>query len=75
MFKIKQALIILGSILLFGCESTVDESASQNDDRPNILFILLDDLGKEWISSYGADNIRTPNIDKLAEQGMKFTNV
>ena len=42
--------------------------------KPNILFIMVDDLGKEWISSYGADNIQTPHIDKLAKGGMKFHN-
>ena len=35
-------------------------------DKPNIIFILLDDLGKEWISCYGGENIETPHIDKLA---------
>tara|TARA_B110000008_G_scaffold263841_1_gene287567 strand:+ start:1404 stop:2912 length:1509 start_codon:yes stop_codon:yes gene_type:complete len=45
------------------------------DTRPNILFILLDDLGKEWVSAYGAEEIKTPNIDKLAETGIKFQNV
>ena len=43
-------------------------------DRPNIVFILMDDLGKEWIGCYGAENIQTPNIDALAESGMKFQN-
>lgn len=43
-------------------------------DRPNILFIMLDDLGKEWISCYGAEDIRTPHIDALAAGGMKFHN-
>jgi len=42
--------------------------------KPNILFILVDDLGKEWISCYGADDINTPNIDALARGGMKFHN-
>jgi arylsulfatase A-like enzyme len=42
--------------------------------KPNILFILADDLGKEWISCYGAEDIRTPNIDALADGGMKFHN-
>jgi arylsulfatase A-like enzyme len=41
-------------------------------DQPNILFILADDLGKEWISCYGAEDIKTPNIDALAAGGMKF---
>lgn len=42
--------------------------------KPNILFILLDDLGKEWISCYGAQDIETPNIDALAAGGLKFNN-
>ena len=43
-------------------------------DQPNILFILVDDLGTEWISSYGAAGIQTPAIDRLAAGGMRFTN-
>lgn len=42
--------------------------------KPNILLILVDDLGKEWISAYGADGIQTPAIDQLAKTGMRFTN-
>lgn len=43
-------------------------------EKPNIIFVLLDDLGKEWISCYGAEGIETPNIDQLAASGMKFNN-
>jgi arylsulfatase A-like enzyme len=43
-------------------------------EKPNILFIMVDDLGKEWISCYGAEDIKTPNIDALAQGGMKFNN-
>ncbi len=42
--------------------------------KPNILFIMVDDLGKEWISCYGAEDIETPNLDALAAGGMKFNN-
>ena len=42
--------------------------------KPNILFIMVDDLGKDWISCYGADDIKTPHIDALAKGGMKFRN-
>lgn len=48
--------------------------AVKPDVKPNILFIMVDDLGKEWISCYGADNISTTNIDALAAGGMKFHN-
>ncbi|MCP4609254.1 MAG: sulfatase-like hydrolase/transferase, partial [Planctomycetes bacterium] len=41
--------------------------------KPNIIFILADDLGYSELGCYGQAKIRTPNIDKLAEEGMKFT--
>ena len=41
---------------------------------PNIVLIMVDDLGPEWISSYGGEDIETPNIDKLAEGGILFRN-
>ena len=41
-------------------------------DPPNIILIMVDDLGKEWVGCYGAENIRTPQIDSLAESGMRF---
>lgn len=44
------------------------------EGKPNILFIMVDDLGKEWVSCYGAEDIKTPNIDALAAGGMMFNN-
>ncbi|GAA4824588.1 sulfatase family protein [Streptomyces ziwulingensis] len=41
--------------------------------RPNILFILGDDLGWADLSSYGSPHIRTPHLDRLAAQGVRFT--
>ncbi len=40
---------------------------------PNIILILADDLGYGELGSYGQEKIRTPNIDRLAEEGMRFT--
>ncbi|NQZ59852.1 MAG: sulfatase-like hydrolase/transferase, partial [Lentisphaeraceae bacterium] len=54
--------------------STFVLQAREASDKPNIIFILIDDLGKEWLSCYGGDDIKTPQIDKLAEQGVKFNN-
>jgi len=42
--------------------------------QPNIIFILVDDLGKEWVNCYGGEGIETPRIDELAKSGMKLTN-
>jgi arylsulfatase A-like enzyme len=43
-------------------------------DKPNIVFILIDDLGWKDISCYGSEFYETPNIDKLASEGMVFTD-
>jgi len=43
--------------------------------RPNFVVILADDLGIECLSSYGGTDHETPNLDKLAGQGMRFTHV
>lgn len=40
--------------------------------RPNIIFILADDLGYGHVGCYGQKEIQTPNIDRLAEQGLLF---
>jgi len=42
-------------------------------DRPNIVFILADDLGYGDLSCYGSRDVRTPNIDRLADTGTRFT--
>ncbi|MEU5774199.1 sulfatase-like hydrolase/transferase [Streptomyces venezuelae] len=42
--------------------------------RPNILFILGDDLGWADLSSYGSPHIRTPHLDRLAREGVRFTD-
>ena len=43
--------------------------------KPNILFILADDLGYGDLGCYGQKLVRTPNVDRLAEQGIRFTQV
>jgi N-acetylgalactosamine-6-sulfatase len=42
-------------------------------DKPNIVFILVDDMGYGDIGCYGRKDVKTPHIDKLASQGVKFT--
>jgi arylsulfatase A-like enzyme len=46
----------------------------QQDQRPNFVFIMADDMGPFDLGCYGQKLIRTPNIDRLAEQGMRFTD-
>jgi arylsulfatase A-like enzyme len=47
-------------------------SAAGADDRPNILFIMSDDHAYQAISAYDASRNKTPNIDRLAKEGMRF---
>ncbi|MCX6951843.1 MAG: arylsulfatase [Verrucomicrobia bacterium] len=47
--------------------------ALAQDPKPNIVFILADDLGYGEIGAYGQKLIRTPNVDRLAAEGMRFT--
>jgi arylsulfatase A-like enzyme len=49
-------------------------AAAQTAARPNIVLVYADDLGYGDLSSYGATRVRTPNIDALAERGVRFTN-
>lgn len=57
---------------IFAAFSNVTTTAAE---RPNIIFAMVDDLGKEWIGAYGGENIATPNINQLAATGMRFNNV
>jgi arylsulfatase A-like enzyme len=50
----------------------LEPSPNFQGDRPNIVLINCDDLGYGDLSSYGSAAIRTPNVDKLAESGVKF---
>ena len=50
-------------------ETAIEKSV----DKPNIIYILADDLGYGDLSSYGQQKFTTPNIDRLAEEGMLFT--
>ena len=49
-------------------------SASAADSRPNILFVFTDDHASHAISAYGSKLNQTPNIDRLAKEGMIFRN-
>ena len=63
------------TLTMQGCISAsgpISDEAFQN--KPNIIFILADDLGWAELGCYGNTFNETPNLDKLAGQGMKFTN-
>ena len=60
--------------LLMGSTALVGLTAfAQNTNKPNIIFILCDDMGYGDLACYGQPYIQTPNIDRMASEGMLFT--
>ena len=62
------------AVLLGLLPGTETSRAAQQDRPPNILFILLDNVGKDWFRSYGSQEDQTPNMDRLAAGGLRFRN-
>ncbi|TWT55422.1 Arylsulfatase [Thalassoglobus neptunius] len=61
-------------LTLFGLQFFIPVGLLQAADRPNIIYIMTDDLGYGDLGCYGQEVIETPNIDRLASQGMRFTD-
>ena len=64
-------------LLLIACTTPPKESKNPSEElaiKPNIVLIYVDDLGYADVGSYGAIGVKTPNIDRLAENGLKFTD-
>lgn len=62
-----------GLILFFNCKIGSKKSPLKTEKKPNIIYILADDLGYGDLGAYGQTKIETPNIDALATDGMLFT--
>ena len=75
MRTIKLFMLLFGSLFLLSCGNRSKTSQSEsNQSQPNVLFIAVDDLN-DWLGCMnGHPNTKTPNIDKLASQGVLFTN-
>ena len=58
----------------FSCTVPKTTTSTSAPSTPNVIFIYADDLGYGDLSSYGASNVSTPNIDRLAREGIRFTN-
>ena len=63
-------------VILFWAAASLCASAAKSleSPRPNIIFILADDLGYGDVSCYGATRVNTPNIDRAAAGGIRFTH-
>ena len=62
-------------LLCFGSRGMADQPTQESQpDSPNVIVIMADDLGYGDLSCYGATSLQTPNIDQLADEGIRFTN-
>ena len=68
-----RSVIFLFTILISLISCQVSHN-SKDENGPNIIFIFADDLGYGDLSSFGANDISTPNIDFIADNGIKFTD-
>ena len=65
---------IWGICLLLACgQANIDKSHIKDNSRPNIVYIYADDLGYGELGAYGQEKIKTPHLDQLAQEGIKFT--
>ncbi len=69
------ASLMTGAVLLFGfaCHALAAGPAPQRPEKPNIVLIVSDELGYYELSCMGHPHMRTPNIDRLAAEGVRFT--
>jgi arylsulfatase A-like enzyme len=70
MTRVRLFLLILASFLAPSADSA---DATRRANKPNIIFIMADDLGYGELGCYGQQKIKTPNIDRMAREGLRFT--
>ena len=66
---IKNLMICAGVLTAGVCQV----QAAKKSEKPNIIFILCDDMGYGDLGCYGQKYINTPNLDRMAQEGMRFT--
>ncbi|MEJ7779667.1 MAG: sulfatase-like hydrolase/transferase [Daejeonella sp.] len=70
----RKLIFIVFVIFSLSCNKTIRKpSATNSVKRPNIIFVFIDDMGYGDLSIYGNAGVKTPHIDRLAEEGMRFT--
>lgn len=62
----KLFFFVISSLVLF--------NAAYAQEKPNVLIIYIDDMGYGDLSCFGNPDIKTPNIDRLAKEGVRITN-
>jgi len=71
-FRFVAPIAAAALLLTASCQQS-PELAPATENQPNIIYIYADDLGYNEVGAYGQEKIRTPNLDRLAAEGMRFT--
>jgi arylsulfatase A-like enzyme len=67
-------LVRIGYYLFLFCFFGLAQVNAQSVSKPNIIYIYADDLGYGELGVYGQQKIKTPNLDKMAQEGIRFTD-
>ena len=70
----KHSIMIILSVLFALFCANVNFVSAEETTKPNIVFFLVDDLGWSDIGCFGSSFYETPNVDALAQEGVRFTN-
>jgi uncharacterized sulfatase len=73
-FVVRIGLILPLMLLLFGGPDDAIAAAGKGNERPNLIYIMADDLGYGDLGCFGQARIKTPQLDQLAREGMKLTS-
>jgi len=73
-FGIFGALAVASALLMMACTSKSTKPEQVKSVKPNVVIVYMDDLGYGDVGAYGATELKTPNFDRLAEGGVRFTD-
>ncbi|MFN0085263.1 MAG: sulfatase-like hydrolase/transferase, partial [Blastocatellia bacterium] len=68
-----RAIFVISVLVICGLQAETVARGQQGRKAPNIIFMMADDLGWGDLGSYGQKKIRTPHLDRMAAEGMRFT--
>src|SRR5436190_7380691 len=67
-------LLTISCVAVFGSSTILAQASARPATRPNVVLVLMDDMGYGDIGSYGVKDAKTPNLDRLARQGIRLTD-
>lgn len=73
-FSVKISLVLCSCVLLFNCSNSKEKVQVAKSNAPNVILFVSDDHGTDALGCYGNPVIKTPNLDKLASEGVLFTD-